>query len=51
MVIVSVKDTGQVIDANILNKLFSKFVIKPFHGTGLGLYISMAIIDAHDGEI
>jgi len=49
--IVSVKDTGRGIDPDILPKLFSKFVTKSHRGTGLGLYICKAIIEAHDGKI
>ena len=50
-VIVSVKDTGIGIDPEIMPKLFSKFATKSFSGTGLGLFISKAIIEAHDGKI
>jgi signal transduction histidine kinase len=50
-IIVSVKDTGSGIDPDILPKLFSKFVTKSHGGTGLGLYICKAIIEAHDGKI
>jgi signal transduction histidine kinase len=50
-VIVSVKDTGSGIDLDILPKLFSKFVTKSYHGTGLGLYICKAIVEAHGGKI
>jgi len=32
-------------------KLFSKFVTNSSRGTGLGLYISKSIIDAHGGKI
>jgi signal transduction histidine kinase len=49
--IVSVKDNGQGIDPDILHKLFSKFATKSISGTGLGLYISKSIIEAHDGKI
>ena len=48
---VRVKDTGHGIDANILNRLFSKFVSKSFQGIGLGLFISKGIIEAHGGKI
>jgi signal transduction histidine kinase len=48
---VSVKDTGRGIDANILSRLFSKFVSKSFQGIGLGLFISKGIIEAHGGKI
>ena len=50
-VIVSVKDTGSGIDPEILPRLFSKFVTKSDKGTGLGLFISKSIIDAHGGMI
>ena len=51
-VIVSVKDTGEGIPEKILPKLFSKFsVSNSTTGTGLGLYISKNIIEAHDGRI
>ncbi len=50
-VIVSVKDNGTGIDPEIMPKLFSKFVTKSFSGTGLGLYVSKNIIEAHGGKI
>jgi two-component system, OmpR family, sensor histidine kinase VicK len=50
-IIVSVKDTGQGIDVNILPKLFTKFASKSYHGTGLGLFISKGIVEAHGGRI
>ncbi len=50
-VLVSVKDTGPGIDPEILPRLFSKFVTKSDKGTGLGLFISKSIIDAHGGMI
>lgn len=50
-VVVSVKDTGPGIDLEILPRLFSKFVTKSDKGTGLGLFISKSIIDAHRGTI
>jgi signal transduction histidine kinase len=49
--LVSVKDSGDGIDPEITQKLFSKFVTKSFSGTGLGLFISKNIIDAHGGRI
>jgi signal transduction histidine kinase len=51
MITVSVKDTGQGIDPEIFSRLFSKFEAKSFSGTGLGLYISKSIIEAHGGRI
>jgi two-component system, OmpR family, sensor histidine kinase VicK len=50
-VIVSVKDTGQGIDVNLLPKLFTKFASKSYNGTGLGLFISKGIVEAHLGKI
>jgi signal transduction histidine kinase len=51
-VVVSVKDNGQGIDPSILPKLFTKFATKSeIGGTGLGLFISKNIIEAHGGKI
>jgi signal transduction histidine kinase len=51
-VVVSVKDDGQGIDPSILPKLFTKFASKSgIGGTGLGLFISKSIIEAHCGRI
>ncbi|MGI8831817.1 MAG: ATP-binding protein, partial [Nitrososphaeraceae archaeon] len=50
-VIVSVTDTGQGIDPEIIPRLFTKFATKSIVGTGLGLYISKRIIEAHGGKI
>ena len=46
-----VKDTGSGIGGQILTKLFSKFVSASENGTGLGLFISRKIIEAHGGKI
>jgi two-component system, OmpR family, sensor histidine kinase VicK len=51
LVIVNVIDTGQGIEPEILPRLFTKFATKSFSGTGLGLYISKSIIEAHGGKI
>jgi two-component system sensor histidine kinase VicK len=48
-VIVSVKDSGNGIHHEILPRLFSKFATKSETGTGLGLFISKSIIEAHSG--
>jgi len=48
---VSVKDTGSGIDSDIMSRLFEKFASKSFQGTGLGLFISKKIIEAHGGKI
>ena len=49
-VFVSVRDTGIGIDAEILPRLFSKFATKSYQGSGLGLYVSKSIIEAHGGR-
>jgi two-component system, OmpR family, sensor histidine kinase VicK len=50
-VIVSIKDTGIGIDSEILPRLFTKFASKSSKGTGLGLFISKCIIEAHGGRM
>ena len=51
-VIVSVRDTGTGLDPEILPRLFSKFATKSdMGGTGLGLFISKSIIEAHGGKV
>jgi two-component system, OmpR family, sensor histidine kinase VicK len=50
-VIVSVTDTGQGIDPEIMPRLFTKFATKSIVGTGLGLYVSKRIIEAHGGKM
>jgi len=57
MLITKVKDTGQGIPDSALPRLFTKFfrvsgvLEQGSKGTGLGLYISKAIVDMHGGEI
>ena len=48
---VSIKDTGSGIDPEIKPKLFSKFVTNSPGGTGIGLFISKSIVEAHGGNI
>jgi len=50
-VIIGIRDRGAGIDPDIQDRLFSKFVTKSETGTGLGLYISKGIIEAHGGRI
>jgi signal transduction histidine kinase len=50
-IVVSVKDSGEGINPVIFPNMFSKFVSSSYSGTGLGLYISKSIIDAHGGTI
>ena len=48
---VSIKDTGTGLSPAILPKLFSKFVSTDSGGTGLGLFVSKNIVEAHGGRI
>jgi signal transduction histidine kinase len=55
-VVVSVADQGIGIAPQDMDKVFSKFVMLPKptwvkKGTGLGLYITKGIVDAHGGRI
>src|SRR5215470_12365827 len=53
-IVVSVNDTGSGVDSEVLPKLFTRFVTtstKSKTGTGLGLFISKNIIEAHGGKI
>lgn len=48
---IKVQDNGQGIYHDILPRLFEKFTTKSEVGTGLGLYISKNIVEAHGGSI
>ena len=48
---VTINDNDKGIDSEILPKIFEKFASKSDKGTGLGLYISRNIIEAHSGTI
>ena len=50
-VIISVKDSGTGIHPEILPRLFTKFATKSDAGTGLGLFISKGVVEAHGGKI
>ena len=50
-IIISIKDSGKGIDPMVFPRLFKKFVTKSEKGTGLGLYISKNIVEAHGGKI
>ena len=50
-IIVNVKDTGEGIDPKIRPRLFSKFATTSSQGTGLGLYISKSVVEAHGGRM
>lgn len=49
---ISIKDSGKGIDPDIISKLFTKFTTSGSDkGTGIGLYLSKKIIEAHGGNI
>ena len=48
---IRVKDNGKGIDPEIIPRLFTKFATKSETGTGLGLFISKSIVEAHGGRI
>jgi signal transduction histidine kinase len=50
-ILVSIQDTGTGIHPEILPRLFAKFATKSEIGTGLGLFISKSIVEAHGGKI
>jgi signal transduction histidine kinase len=50
-VVIAVKDTGTGIDPELIPRLFTKFATKSYQGTGLGLFISKSIIEAHGGKM
>lgn len=54
-IVISVKDYGAGISESDINKIFNKYysAAKKFRkiGTGLGLYLSREIINAHGGEL
>jgi len=51
-VVINIVDSGSGIDSEILPKLFTKFATKSeTGGTGLGLFLSKCIIEAHSGKI
>jgi len=50
-VVIAIKDTGTGIDTELMPRLFTKFATKSYQGTGLGLYISKSIVEAHGGKM
>jgi signal transduction histidine kinase len=48
---ISVRDSGRGIDPEIMPRLFTKFATNSDQGTGLGLFISKNIVEAHGGKI
>jgi signal transduction histidine kinase len=50
-VLVSIRDTGTGVDPSMKDRLFQRFATQSVKGTGLGLYLSKKIIEAHGGRI
>jgi signal transduction histidine kinase len=50
-VVISVMDSGTGIDPELLSRLFAIFAAKSDTGTGLDLFISRRIVEAHGGKI
>jgi signal transduction histidine kinase len=50
-VTVKIRDSGVGIDPGVFPRLFTKFTTGAAGGTGLGLYISKGIVEAHGGHI
>lgn len=51
VVVIAIKDSGTGIDSKVFPKLFTKFASGSQGGTGLGLFISKNIIEAHGGKM
>ena len=49
--VVYISDSGPGIDPEVMYRLFEKFTSKSESGTGLGLFISKSIVEAHGGKI
>ena len=50
-IVISIRDRGNGIDPEIQKKLFTIFATKSETGSGLGLFISKGIVEAHGGKI
>jgi len=48
---ISFSDTGNGIPAELLDKIFDPFVTTKSSGSGLGLFVSYGIVEAHQGRI
>lgn len=51
MIVLRVTDEGKGITPEILPKIFDRFVTSSESGTGLGLYITKKLVEAHGGSI
>ena len=50
-ILIGISDTGKGISPHIMPKLFEKFITGSSTGTGLGLYITRNLVEAHGGKI
>ena len=50
-VLIAVRDTGTGIDPELMPRLFTKFATNSYQGTGLGLFVSKSIVEAHGGKM
>jgi nitrogen-specific signal transduction histidine kinase len=50
-VVITIRDSGIGIANDIWSRLFTKFATKSDRGTGLGLFISKSIVEAHGGRM
>jgi signal transduction histidine kinase len=49
--VISISDEGRGISQDMLPHLFERFVTDSESGTGLGLYITKKLVEAHGGKI
>ena len=50
-ILIGISDTGKGISPLIMPKLFEKFITSSDTGTGLGLYITRNLVEAHGGRV
>lgn len=50
-ILIGISDTGKGISPLIMPKLFEKFITSSDTGTGLGLYITRNLVEAHGGKV
>src|SRR5262249_24790351 len=48
---ISIRDSGNGIDARVIDSIFDAFVTTKAKGKGLGLAISRMIVERHDGQL